>query len=75
VIIEDFVTINPLSAIGGGAHLKEGVFIGAGTSVLQYKKIGEWSIIGAGATVIRNQEAYVIAVGVPAVVKKKRKIE
>jgi sugar O-acyltransferase (sialic acid O-acetyltransferase NeuD family) len=74
-IIEDFVTINPLTAISGGVHLKEGVFIGTGAVVLQYLEIGEWSIIGASASVIKNQEPYVVAVGVPAVVKKKRNIE
>lgn len=74
-IIDDFVTINPLSAIGGGVHLKEGVFIGSGSSVLQYLEIGEWSVIGSGASVTRSQEPYVVAVGVPAVVKKKRNME
>lgn len=74
-IIDDFVTINPLSAISGGVHLQEGVFIGTSAAVLQYLEIGAWSIIGGGASVINNQEPYVIAVGVPAVVKKKRNME
>ena len=70
-VIEDYVTVNPLSAISGAVHLKEGVFIGTCAAVLQGLEIGEWSVIGASASVIKSQEAYVVAVGVPTVVKKK----
>jgi len=37
--------------------------------------IGEWSVIGAGATVVDDIPAYSVAVGVPARVIKKVRSE
>ena len=64
--IKDYCTINPLTAISGGVKINEGVFIGTGAKILQYRKLGEYSIIGAGAVVIKDVEPYSTEVGVPA---------
>ena len=40
--------------------------MGTGASIIQGVQIGEWSIIGAGAAVIRDIPANRTAVGVPA---------
>lgn len=46
--------------------------IGVGTIVLPGVKIGKGSIIGAGAVVTKNVPSYVISVGSPAKVLRKR---
>ena len=50
----------------------EDVWIGAGVIVLPGVKIGDRSVIGAGAVVTRDIPAESIAVGVPARVIKSR---
>jgi acetyltransferase EpsM len=44
---------------------------GAGAVIIPNIKIGEWSIVGAGATVIHDLPSYCNAVGVPAKIKMK----
>lgn len=55
----------------GHTQLKTGCFIGANTTLLGGVTIGENSLIGAGSVVTRNIPAQSLAVGCPAVVKKK----
>ena len=43
-----------------------GAFIGAGAIVIPGKKIGAWSIVGAGAVVINDIPDGVVVVGNPA---------
>jgi len=52
------------------ADIGEGCYIGMGANVIQGITIGPWSIIGAGAVVIRDIPPHVTAVGVPARVIK-----
>lgn len=70
--IGDFVTINALCAISGNNHIGEGVYLGVSSCTIQGVKIGAWSTIGAGATVINDIPSGVVAVGVPARVIKKK---
>jgi sugar O-acyltransferase (sialic acid O-acetyltransferase NeuD family) len=58
--------IAPGSHLGGAVTLGAGVMMGIGSSVIQGRSVGEWSVVGAGAVVIRDLEAHVTAVGVPA---------
>lgn len=64
-ILNDFVTLAPNVNITDSDVLKTGVYMGVGSSVIQYKQIGEWSTIGAGGVVIKDIPANVTAVGVP----------
>jgi acetyltransferase-like isoleucine patch superfamily enzyme len=52
--------------IAGNVSIGECVEIGVGTKVIQGKSIGDNSIIGAGAVVVRDIPANCTAVGVPA---------
>ena len=69
-IIEDYCTLNPGVAVNGRDHLGEGVYLGTGASFIQGVSVGNWSTIGAGAVVIEDIPEKVVAVGVPAKVKK-----
>ena len=73
-IIGDFVHIGPGTHTGGNVTIEEGTFLGIGTSVIPNRKIGRWSVIGAGAAVISDIPEFTVAVGIPANVIKRRKL-
>lgn len=52
--IDDFVHIAPAVTLCGGVIISRNSFIGAGTIVVQYKKITSDCIIGAGSVVTRD---------------------
>lgn len=68
--IEDFVHIAPGCHLAGGVYVGEGSLIGIGSSIIPYKKVGKWSIIGAGSVVINDIPDCVTVVGVPARILK-----
>jgi sugar O-acyltransferase (sialic acid O-acetyltransferase NeuD family) len=69
-IVDNFVTISPGAHISGNVHLKEGADIGTGVNIVPKKTVGEWSIVGAGACVVKEVPANTTVVGVPAQVIK-----
>ena len=71
-VIDNFVHISPSATVAGSVHLNEGVHLGVSASVIPLKKVGEWTVIGAGAVVTENIPPNVTAVGVPARVIKER---
>lgn len=50
--------------------IKKGCYFGLSCTVINKIKIGEWSVIGAGTTVVNDIPPYSLAVGVPAKVIK-----
>jgi sugar O-acyltransferase (sialic acid O-acetyltransferase NeuD family) len=64
--IGSFSTINPSVNISGDCTIYDGVYLGTNSSIIHKTSIGEGSVIGAGAVVIKDIESYVTAVGVPA---------
>ena len=68
----DFVTLSPGAHISGNVLLNLGCYVGTGANIIEKLIIGEWSIIGAGATVIRDVEPNTTVVGVPAKIIDKR---
>lgn len=71
-IVEDFVTVAPSVNISGAVVVREGTDLGTGATIIQGVEIGRWSVIGAGAVVIRDIPANVTAVGTPAKPIKER---
>ena len=65
VNIEDFVTVYPSVNISGNCVIGECSEIGTGTQIIQGKKIGERTIIGAGSVVVKNIDGNCTIVGVP----------
>jgi acetyltransferase EpsM len=70
--IFDFAHISPGTVLTGGVVVEEGTQIGAKSVVIPLVNIGEWSMIGAGSTVINDIGDYVTAVGSPAKVIRKK---
>lgn len=69
--IGSFVHIAPGVHLGGEVEVGEGALIGIGATVMPRKRIGAWSIVGAGALVHRDVPERSIVVGVPGRVVKK----
>lgn len=71
-MLSDYVTVAPSVNVSGSVSLGEGVDVGTAAAVIQGITVGEWSIIGAGAVVVKDLPANVTAVGVPAKPIKER---
>jgi sugar O-acyltransferase (sialic acid O-acetyltransferase NeuD family) len=64
--LADYVTLAPGVAIAGGVEVAEGAELGTGAKVIPRLTVGAWSVVGAGATVIRSVAANSTVAGVPA---------
>ena len=65
-VLNDFVTVYPGVNISGDTDIGYASELGTGMQIIQGKKIGERSIVGAGAVVIRDIPEKCTAVGSPA---------
>lgn len=65
-IIHDFVTIYPSVNVSGDVEVGECSEMGTGMQIIQEKNIGEESIIGAGAVVVKDINMPGTYVGMPA---------
>ena len=68
------VHVAPRAALAGCVSLGEGVFVGIGASVIPRIAVGAWTTVGAGAAVIADLPDHVVAVGVPAAVRRSARI-
>ena len=54
VTLGDFSQVCPGARISGGCAIGEGALLGTNAAVIPLKKMGPWSILGAGATAMRD---------------------
>lgn len=71
-VMADFSSLGPRTVVGGGVQIGEESFIGIGATVSHGLRIGGASLVGAGAVVVRNLPERVVAMGVPASVRRAR---
>lgn len=64
--LADFVTAAPSVNVSGQVTVGEGCDLGTGSTIIQGVEIGRWSVVGAGAVVVRDVPPNTTAVGVPA---------
>lgn len=69
--LADGVHISPGAHLGGSVAVGKGTWIGIGAVVKDKITVGSYSVLGAGAVLIRDLPDHVIAYGVPAVVQSK----
>lgn len=74
-VLKDFVTLYPSVNISGNVVVDEVVEIGTGVQIIQGKKIGHNTIIGAGAVAVKDMPPECTAVGNPARVIKGHDVE
>ena len=65
-VLKDFVTLYPSVNVSGITQIGHAVELGTGMQIIQGKAIGDYSIIGAGAVVIKDIPEKCTAVGSPA---------
>lgn len=70
-VIGDFCHLGPGCNLGGSVTLAEGVFMGIGSVAIPNMSVGAWTVVGAGAAVVTDLPDRVVAVGVPARVRRK----
>jgi sugar O-acyltransferase (sialic acid O-acetyltransferase NeuD family) len=63
----DFTSCMLAVNIAGDVTIEQGCYFGLNACVINQKRVGEWSIIGAGAAVVKDIPARSLAVGVPAI--------
>lgn len=81
-VVGDYVFIGPCAVLTNdrypirireplsGPVLERGVSVGANSTILPGVRVGEGSVVAAGAVVTRDVPAWSLAVGVPAVVRE-----
>ena len=70
--VQDGTHVAPGVHIGGLVQIGAGAFVGIGATVSNCRQIGARTIVGAGAVVLRDLPADVVAYGVPARVIRER---
>ena len=65
-VMENFSSVAPGVVTGGNCRIGEGAAIGLGAMLRHRIAVGEHSVVGAGAVVLRDVEPYTIAYGNPA---------
>ncbi|MDI6756534.1 MAG: acetyltransferase [Endomicrobiia bacterium] len=68
----DFATLSPCANIGGNVKISEGCFVGINACCSNDIAMGQWSVAGAGAVVIRDVPALTVVAGNPAAKIKTR---
>ena len=71
-VVGDYTTAAPSVNISGNVDIGTGCDLGTGSIIIQGIKIGHWTIVGAGAVVVRDLPPNVTAVGSPAKPIKER---
>lgn len=65
-VLKAYVHVSTGAVITREVTVEEGASLGANSTVIPNRKIGEWSIVGAGSSVIADLPAGCTAVGCPA---------
>lgn len=71
-VINPFSTVLPGCNVAGNVNIGHSTMVGTGSRIIQGLSIGDESIIGAGAVVLQDIQDNVVAVGVPATIRKKK---
>jgi sugar O-acyltransferase (sialic acid O-acetyltransferase NeuD family) len=70
-VLEDFVHLAPGVRLAGGVWVEEGVLLGVSAAAIPAVRVGAWSVVGAGSTVVRNIPPSSVSFGSPARVHRK----
>lgn len=65
-VMGDYVTLYPSVNVSGITHLEKCCELGTGCQIIQTKKVGCYSIVGAGAVIVKDIPEKCTAVGSPA---------
>ncbi len=68
--LEDHCHLSPGVHLGGNVTVGCGAHLGVGVCAIQGVRIGSWSVLGAGAVIVRDIPSRVVAYGIPAQVRR-----
>ena len=68
-VLEDYASVAPGCHLSGNTTLRRSSYLGTGVVMIEKTEVGAYSVIGAGAVVVRNIPSRVTAVGIPAKVR------
>ncbi len=71
-VLADVVSLAPGAHTGGAVRIGRASALGVGASVIHQVTIGDDTVVGAGAVVLGDLPDRVVAVGVPAAVRRTR---
>lgn len=71
-VMEDYSSLAPGVITGGNVHIGEFSAVGLGANVLEGRKIGKQTVVGAGALVVKDLPDFCVAYGIPARVIRSR---
>lgn len=74
-VVADYAHLCPGVRLAGNVTVETGAQLGTGASAIPGRSIGAWSIVGAGATVVRDLPEHVVAHGLPARPQRSRLAE
>ena len=70
--IYDLVTLAPGAKIGGRVVVEEGALLGINSCMINNVRVGSWSVVGAGTTVIGDVPCCTVVAGNPHKILRKR---
>lgn len=70
--LEDFASLGPAASTGGHCRIGRCTAIGIGARLVHRVSVGEHSVVGAGATVLRSIGPFQVAYGTPALPVRNR---
>jgi len=70
--LADVICLSPRAFVGSRVTVCEGAYLGAGCIILPQCRVGEWSTVGAGSTVIEEVPDHSTVFGCPARVIARR---
>lgn len=65
-VIQDFATLYPSVNVSGNTNIGHAAELGTGLQIIQGKTVGDYSIVGAGAVIVKDIPSKCTAVGCPA---------
>lgn len=71
-ILLNYVTVAPNATIAGNVKLGECSTMSISSTIIHGKEIGDHTVIGAGATVVKDIPSYTVAYGTPAKIIRNR---
>jgi UDP-perosamine 4-acetyltransferase len=65
-VVDDFAHLAPGTHLAGEVRIGAGAFLGIGSAAVPGVSAGDWSVVGAGATIISDIPSATTAIGTPA---------
>lgn len=65
-VLDDYATLSPAVNVMGEVSVGVGGFLGGSSVVLPRTNVGAWSILGAGAVLVKSSDPETVMVGNPA---------